>query len=127
LEKSCRKIVHDLFRGATSTEEKWRHDVFWYHRLQRRLLSGSSLQVSLDPSAVHANQFVVTSARSAPARARIVKFCLWNIYIYILREVLNSEHIMFWGGTRWVTCLKHVHHVHGMFRQFAACFRVLKM
>jgi hypothetical protein len=22
LEKSCRKIVHDLFRGATSTEEK---------------------------------------------------------------------------------------------------------
>jgi hypothetical protein len=43
LEKSFQKNVHDLFRGATSTEEKWRHD--GSHRLQRRLLLGSSLQV----------------------------------------------------------------------------------
>jgi hypothetical protein len=33
------KNVNDLFRGASSTEEKLRHDVFWSHRLQRRLLS----------------------------------------------------------------------------------------
>jgi hypothetical protein len=37
--------VEKCTRSATSTEEKWRHDVFWSHRLQRRLLSGSSLHV----------------------------------------------------------------------------------
>jgi hypothetical protein len=30
--KNPEENVHDLFRGATSTEEKWRHDVCWSHR-----------------------------------------------------------------------------------------------
>jgi hypothetical protein len=33
------KNVHNLFCGATSTEEKWHHDVFCSLRLQRHLLS----------------------------------------------------------------------------------------
>jgi hypothetical protein len=32
------KNVHDLFHGATSTEEQWRHHVFWSLRTQRPLL-----------------------------------------------------------------------------------------
>jgi hypothetical protein len=32
-EKSCRKMYTIFSAGATSTEEKWRHDVFWSHRL----------------------------------------------------------------------------------------------
>jgi hypothetical protein len=30
--------VHDIFRGASSTEEKLRHDVFMVTPLERRLL-----------------------------------------------------------------------------------------
>jgi hypothetical protein len=37
LDKSCEKIGHDIFRGATSIEEMWRHGVCWALRLQRRL------------------------------------------------------------------------------------------
>jgi hypothetical protein len=57
LEKSCTvENIHDLFRGATSTEEKWRHDVFWSHRLQRRLLSRRFLipiPLDVDPRAMY--------------------------------------------------------------------------
>jgi hypothetical protein len=41
LDKSCRKMYMIFVRGATSTEEKRRHDVFWSHRSQRRLLWSS--------------------------------------------------------------------------------------
>jgi hypothetical protein len=46
LEKSCRKKMYTIFSAVQRQQEKWRHDVFWSHRLQRCLLSGSSLHVS---------------------------------------------------------------------------------